>query len=372
MKKIAFFGVGMIGTGPYGRGIPTLRKLLQNLSMEYSVVVYRMGQGEHPGGLGAIKLRTVPPFPLPQKVQYLLIAAYFLLDHLQSPFSVIHALSAAPAGRLAVLLGKVFKLPVAVHLHSAEAVHYPSFNHGDLLQPKLREMTQRVCNNADALTVLSKFQEQVVRQNLSLDKPIVVIPRGLDLAQFQFNLATPGKCLRLLFVGYPEPVKDPWGALDVFIRISRTQDATLTVVGEGLTFDRFADQLTKAGITDKVSFRGALSYEDLKKVYAAVDVLLVTSRYESQSAVALEAMACGVLVCGAHVGILADLSGEACLTVQPENYPGLADLILDLWQSPERQTNLRKQARQWVETHDSNWTAKQYVALMDSLLNKQA
>jgi glycosyltransferase involved in cell wall biosynthesis len=283
---------------------------------------------------------------------------------------MIHALSATPAGRIAVMLGRLFKIPVLVHLDAAEAAYYPEFNYGDLLNPKLKKITQKVCEKADGLTVLSEFQKKVVRQNLTLNRDIVVIPRGLDVKNFSFRQQEMGERIRVLFIGYPEPVKDPNGALDVFSRISRNMEATLTVVGTHLSFHDFKAQLVEAGIERNVVFYGALPYDEVKKMYQTVDVLLVTSRYESQSAVAMEAMASGVLVCGTNVGILADLSGVACLTVEPEDYEGLADQVFKLWNDPERQVTLREQGRQWSEAHDSNWTAKQYENLMELLINK--
>jgi glycosyltransferase involved in cell wall biosynthesis len=292
------------------------------------------------------------------------------MDHIRLRFIMIHALSPTPAGRIAVLLGRLFKIPVLVHLHAAEAVYYPEFSHGDLLNPKLKKITQKVCEKADVLTVLSEFQKRVVSQNLQLNKDIVVIPRGLDIKSFPFSHKEVGERLRILFIGYPEPVKDPAGALEVFARINRKMDATLTMVGIDLSFQLFHEQLIKAGIVDKVVFCGALPYEAVKKIYQAADVLLVTSRYESQSAVAMEAMASGVLVCGTNVGVLADLAGEACLTVAPEDYEGLAEQVIKLWKEPERQMKLRTQARHWSEAHDSKWTAKQYENLMKTLINK--
>ncbi len=329
MKRIAFFGVGIIGVGPHGRGIPALSLLLQNLSSSYRIVVYRLVPGEYPVEPGSVKLRSVPYLPLPRKLQYLIIIFRFLSDHVRFRFSMIHALSATPAGRIAIALGRLFKIPVLVHLHAAEAVYYPEFNHGDLLNPTLRKITQKVCEKADVLTALSEFQKNVVHQNLKLNKDIVVISWGLDLRSFPFSHKHVGERLRILFIGYPEPVKDPEGALEVFSRINRKIDATLTVVGTHLSFNLFKDQLMEAGIEDKVIFHGALSHEEIRKIYETVDVLLVTSRYESQSAVAMEAMASGVLVCGTHVGVLADLSGEACLTVAPGDYEGLSELIIN-------------------------------------------
>jgi glycosyltransferase involved in cell wall biosynthesis len=105
----------------------------------------------------------------------------------------------------------------------------------------------------------------------------------------------------------------------------------------------------------------------MPEYFHAADFLIVTSLYESQSSVALEAMCCGTLVCGTHVGILADLSGMACLTVKPRDYNSLARTIIDLSKDKERQNILRRNARQWSEEFDHTWSANQYKQIFDSL-----
>jgi glycosyltransferase involved in cell wall biosynthesis len=290
-----------------------------------------------------------------------------MVDHLRHRYHIIHALSPAPAGRIAVWLGGLLNIPVVVHLHSGEAVAYPEFQYGDLLEPKLKEIARRVCNRADSITVLSNFQKEIAMKNLALSKEPIVIPRGLDIREFPFKKESDKNVLRLLYIGYPERVKDPEGAVQVFQMISQRVTASLTIVGDRLNAEYFSALLTDE-YRNGITFMGPLPFEELKKIYSSVDLLLVTSRYESQSAVALEAMACGVLVCGTHVGILADLSGKACTTVAPGDYTSMTEEILNLWGDVSRKKTLREAARHWVEEHDVNWTTLQYEDLMNKLV----
>ncbi len=117
---------------------------------------------------------------------------------------------------------------------------------------------------------------------------------------------------------------------------------------------------------DNITFQESIDFTQMPAYFHSADFLMVTSHYESQSSVALEAMSCGTLVCGTHVGILADLSGIACLTVKPEDYNNLQEQSLNCQKDGERQRMLRRNARQWVEKHDHVWSAHQYEQIFDS------
>lgn len=365
MRRVAFFGLGVLKTART-RGIPSMERLLNDLAAEYEIVFYRLDRAGSVLAPGKVTLRSVPDFPLPHRLQYFFLAARFLLDHLSSPFQVINALAATPAGRLAVNLGKLLNVPVVIHLHAAEVIAYAEIGHGDLLNARLRRTIRSVCLRATCLTVLSEFQKRQLDSNLSLATRCEVIPRGVDLNRFPYQEREPGHSLELLYVGYNQPVKDPAGVLEVLARVGRQVEANLTLVGKDLSPGAF-DQELLTRVAARIQFAGEVLHEDMHKRYARSHILLVTSYFESQCAAAVEAMACGVLVCGTRVGVLSDLSGVCCLTVQPGDYDGLAEIIVRLSKDTAQQKELRRNALDWVQSHDSNWTARKYRELFETL-----
>ena len=68
------------------------------------------------------------------------------------------------------------------------------------------------------------------------------------------------------------------------------------------------------GVGDRVSFLGQVPRNEMPARYRAARLLLVTSRHEGQSMVAVEAAASGIPVVGTRVGVLPDL-GSGALTV---------------------------------------------------------
>jgi D-inositol-3-phosphate glycosyltransferase len=99
-----------------------------------------------------------------------------------------------------------------------------------------------------------------------------------------------------------------------------------------------------------VDFRGPQPQDILPDYYAAADLCLMPSLYESFGMVALEAMACGVPVVGSRVGGLTVTvqDGTTGLLVPEGDVTALADGITGLLEDEERRRKLGAQAAEWA------------------------
>ncbi len=98
----------------------------------------------------------------------------------------------------------------------------------------------------------------------------------------------------ILFVGRLIPVKD----IPVLLRgfqLARAQlpRARLALVGHGVLKERLERMSARLGIADDVTFAGVVPQRELRDFYAAADMLVLPSTYESLALVCLEAMMCG-------------------------------------------------------------------------------
>ena len=113
----------------------------------------------------------------------------------------------------------------------------------------------------------------------------------------------------------PRTGQGPGLALRVFAALAGDRPGLrLEVIGDGRLrgdLERLAGQL---GVGDRISFLGQLPRAEMPARYRAATLLLVTSRHEGQSMVAVEAAASGIPVVGTRVGVLPDL-GSGALTV---------------------------------------------------------
>lgn len=96
----------------------------------------------------------------------------------------------------------------------------------------------------------------------------------------------------VLFVGRFQAVKNHRMLVDAFSRVAAALPAVrLVLAGSGPLEGEVKAQTARLGLGAKVLFLGETAYEDLPSVYAAADLKVIPSLYESFCFAALEAMA---------------------------------------------------------------------------------
>ena len=107
--------------------------------------------------------------------------------------------------------------------------------------------------------------------------------------------------------------------LEAFARFAKTHPASrLLLAGSGPLQERTEQQAVESGIADKVMFLGEVPYRDLPGVYAAADVKVISSVYESFCFAALEAMSSGLPVLTTDCAWVPQLVQEGAGLVVPE------------------------------------------------------
>ena len=212
----------------------------------------------------------------------------------------------------------------------------------------------------------------------------VLAPLGVDLAVFRPDGRPWRRIARpagggtdpatgdVLFAGSLEPVKDPALALRVFAALAVDRPGLrFEVIGEGGLrgdLERLAAQL---GVGDRISFLGQVPRNEMPARYRAASLLLVTSRHEGQSMVAVEAAASGIPVVGTRVGVLPDL-GSGALTVPLGDEAGLvaaAALVLD---DPARATAMGAAGRAAaVARYDLDRTSADVMSHYTTLVSRR-
>jgi glycogen synthase len=136
-----------------------------------------------------------------------------------------------------------------------------------------------------------------------------------------------GRCAELLFIGRPVPEK---GLADLLGALARLQHHRwhLTVVGE------VPRDIEIAGVGPAVTLIGRVPNREIAQIMAMRDILVVPSRYETFGNVALEGLACGMVVVASHTGGLKTLirHEETGFHFRPgdvEDLTRMLELVLD-------------------------------------------
>jgi glycosyltransferase involved in cell wall biosynthesis len=349
--------------------IPVLLDLLCRLSNTFEVFAYSFSLLEvHPTLLSASCTVTFAPRIFQFNVTK---ALYFLWkirkDHAVKHFSVIHGFWIFPQGLLAVLLGKLFNLPTVVTLPGGDITYIPEIHYGGISNPFKKILAGWCIHHASEIVLLTRFQQATMQKHGIRRENVSIIPYGIDVDRFKFRPHQFSHPLELVFIGNLNRVKDPFTVLHVFSLLLKKYDCRLTLIGSDILKGTVQAYARTLGVYDYIRWKGKLSYEQIPIELSSSDILLVTSLFEGQAVVVLEAFASGVLVVGTNVGLLADI-GDDRTTAAPKDAAGLSDRIDELIRHPERMNNLLLQNRGYAESFSAGWTFEQYTKLYYSLI----
>jgi D-inositol-3-phosphate glycosyltransferase len=192
-------------------------------------------------------------------------------------------------------------------------------------EPPARLLTERrLAESGNRILVTSRREkENLLRFYPAAARSITVVPCGVDLDRFRPLERSAARRLvgaalderLVLFVGRFAREKGLERLLSAVSRLQHVPRLRLMVVGgDGngqADFERIAAQCQGAGLDGRVRMVGHVDQSALPAYYAAADILVLPSAYESFGLVALEALACGTPVMATRVGAMEDLLAPA-------------------------------------------------------------
>ncbi len=123
----------------------------------------------------------------------------------------------------------------------------------------------------------------------------------------------------LLYVARFQDFKNHALLIKAFALMARqVSKARLVLVGSGPLLDSIRTQVKEAGLTDRVLFLGEVPFDDLPAVFAAADVKVISSQYESFCFAAVEAMASGLPVVTTDCGWVPGLIGDTMAPIEKQ------------------------------------------------------
>jgi D-inositol-3-phosphate glycosyltransferase len=221
------------------------------------------------------------------------------------------------SGRLGLLFADRWGVPMVSMFHTlAQLKNRVAESAAEREQMVRFEIERRAMAGSDRVIAATDIDRAQIERHYGALAPIVVIPGGVDLARFRpadqaqarARLGLPSGERVLLFVGRIQRLK----GLEVLLRAFALLDglpARLVVVGgrpntthESREISRLEQLAGRLGIAERVVFAGAVPHEELPVYYAATDVTVMPSSYESFGLVAVESLACGRPMVATRVG----------------------------------------------------------------------
>jgi len=186
---------------------------------------------------------------------------------------------------------------------------------------------------------------------------IRVIPHGINASEYD-----PKKrghhCRNLLgikptelvigYVGRLVPLKGVNFLIDAFKIVSgKNSNAKLLIVGDGPQRNQLEYLSGNMKSEKKIIFTGFVPKERMPEIYATLDIFVLPSLTEGLSNTLLEAMASGKPVITTPIGGNTELieNGKNGYLVHTRSVKELAEIILDLLNSPNERTQMGKAGR---------------------------
>jgi glycosyltransferase involved in cell wall biosynthesis len=208
--------------------------------------------------------------------------------------------------------------------------HYHGHGHTpfrDLLLRPYAFMGRRIFNRADRIICVSEFERRLVCRDFKCDGKAVVIPNGVNKAEFKGVEPYPKGLKVILYVGRLEEYKGVQYAIRAlpFLPWHR-----LHVIGRGPYKDTLEKEAVAAGVKDRVAFMAEQARADLLRWYATADVFVMLSKFEAYGITVAEALTAGAPCIVANGSALSEFVGDSCQGVDlPVGGEKLAEYVKD-------------------------------------------
>jgi 1,2-diacylglycerol 3-alpha-glucosyltransferase len=216
---------------------------------------------------------------------------------------VIHIHGMALMATKALIAARYLKIPTALTFHTmvGDAIEYysPLKISPDIQKRLIWIYLKNLLKRPGVVIGPTASTINELTDNGVKPKRTEIIPTGIDTTRF--NPGNDGKAIRerynignnkvALYVGRLSYEKN----VGVIINALRYLDGVkLIVAGKGPAGDSLKETAKEAGVSDRVIFTGFVADDELPNIYAAADVCVSASRFETQGLSILEALATGL------------------------------------------------------------------------------
>ena len=261
----------------------------------------------------------------------------------------------AKAGLLGRAAAYVNGVKVIVHTFHGHVLR------GYFSQPKQALFVQAERTLARASTrliaVSGHVRDELLAMGVGRPDRFEVVHLGFDLSAFLRDDRPRGEIRRALGVSPATPTVGiiarlvPIKAHEVFLDMAAEivkdrPDVAFLVVGDGERRQALEARARDHGLAGKVHFLGWRA--DVDRVYADLDVVVLTSRNEGSPVALIEAMAAARPVVATRVGGVGELVGDGGLLTDVDDTRGLAQAVRRLLDDPAMAAGLGQRGRRRV------------------------
>ena len=246
------------------------------------------------------------------------------------------------------MMGRLFKIPVAIILHGTDCAAIPSLNYGDLRKPILKRIIKSSIKNASILLPVSETLTKVenlyngnnIERNqglnsfFKLDKlKFKAIYNGIDSNFWKSNSNIKIKTNSFIAVFSNKQFFLKGG--DLIVGLAKEfPNCSFYIAG--------CDTIPNLHLKPKnLTLLGHISKEKLLKYYNQSQFYLQLSVFEGFGCSLVESMMCNCIPIGSKVNIIPYIIGDTGVVLEKRNQKDLNKIILNLTTSSEKELSSR-------------------------------
>jgi glycosyltransferase involved in cell wall biosynthesis len=297
---------------------------------------------------------------------------------------VLHIMTPTPASLISMKAAREMKIPIVAHSHvQPENITLKLFKKPDikLLNHIIYGYLTSVYRKADVLLCPSRFAEKVITKYHKKMKTAVV-SNGVNLKEFKWKNPSsllkkykiPKEDKKILFVGRLYPEKNVETLIRAMQRIVEEINNThLMIIGSGRLEKSLKKKVNKMHLSEKVTFLGRVSNNDLLKAYSACDLFVLPSFIELEGMVVLEAMAMGkpVIVSNSKDTAAQYLLKDNGFLFDTKNPRDLANKALKILKDNSLRKKMEKASLKQIKNFDIHKSVDIIESVYDSLIKKK-
>ena len=242
---------------------------------------------------------------------------------------------------LLILGARAFRLPIVLHLHAAQLIHY----YASLTEP-MKRVVRAIFRSANCCVVLGNMWRDFLTNEIGVDPgKVVVLYNGVPRALCPRQAYVRSPHFRILFLGN---LMERKGVSDLIEALAQEPMRGLdwrATLGGGGPIDFYRQKVDHLHLLSRVDFPGWVDQRYASALLAASDVLVLPSYDEGLPLVILEALTAGVPVVCSPVGAIPEVLQHErnALFVQPGDSQELAVALSRLGREPELRQRLARE-----------------------------
>jgi glycosyltransferase involved in cell wall biosynthesis len=289
---------------------------------------------------------------------------------------IVHT-NLAKAGMVARLAAWLARVPVILHTYHGHVFSGYFSPRKTFVYILIERLMALVSTQIVVISEMIKKDICVVYKIVS-EKKVSIIPLGFELTKmesvnnyrgtFRKQFSIPNGVPIIAIVGRLTAIKNHQLFVDIAnLLVQKKKQIHFLIIGDGEMRGQMEQKVEALGIVENVHFTGWVT--ETAKMYADVDIMLLTSKNEGTPVTVIEAMYYTIPVVSSNVGGLSDLidNGKTGFLINSLVAEDYIEVILKLLASDQDRHNIGKAGHIFIADH---FNIDQLITNMDDLYTK--